>query len=305
VTRWLATVALLAGVLAVSACEYVVLPPEPSSPAVDTSEGWTAVATSVEAVGSGDLRVELTIQNRTGAWSEMTAVPGRPASLTAADGSTSECATVIVGTGGHRLAPGFQMRAYFGGTKAEPAIELIRVECAGPVPSPGSKLAIDYRYRTGEYNYYDPDATLGDATLEVDLDQVAVGLEYPVAEPVEGLIQPPDIEITAINDVVLTLEGVERDGTSLVSSWQTANPGKYPTYVHIGEPPVIGSDGVVYGFYESPDLTSVPVTPAGGTAEWTTTVEVPADVTGLVMLLSVESRKQRLFVSYALDAEGS
>lgn len=304
-TRRVALIALLVGVLALSACEYVVLPPEPSSPAVDTSAGWTAVATSVESGEGGALRIELTIQNRTGAWSEMTAVPGRPAVLTAADGSTGECATVTVGTGGHRLAPGFQMRAFFGGTKAEPAVELIRVECAGAVLSPGAKLAIDYRYRTGEYNYYDPDATLGDASLSVDLDQVAADLEYPVAEPVDGLIQPPDIEITAINDVVLTLVGMEREGTSMASSWQTANPGKYPTYVHIGEPPVIGSDGVLYGFYESPDLTSVPVTPAGGTAEWTTTLEVPAEVTGLVMLLSVESRKQRLFVSYALDLGGS
>ena len=64
---------------------------------------------------------------------------------------------------------------------------------------------------------------------------------------------------------------------------------------------MIGSDGVLYGFWESPDLGSVPITPPGETATWTTKVEVPAEVTGLIMLLSVESKKQRIFVNYALD----
>jgi hypothetical protein len=45
----------------------------------------------------------------------------------------------------------------------------------------------------------------------------------------------------------------------------------------------------------------VPVAGAGKTAEWTTEVAVPKDVKGLYMLLSVESGKQRLFVSYAID----
>jgi hypothetical protein len=45
----------------------------------------------------------------------------------------------------------------------------------------------------------------------------------------------------------------------------------------------------------------VPVTGAGKTAEWSTEVTVPQDVTNLYMLLSVESKKQRLFTNYALD----
>jgi hypothetical protein len=45
----------------------------------------------------------------------------------------------------------------------------------------------------------------------------------------------------------------------------------------------------------------VPLTPAGGTAEWTTTVAVPGEVSGLYLPLSVESKKQRYFVNYLLD----
>jgi hypothetical protein len=70
-------------------------------------------------------------------------------------------------------------------------------------------------------------------------------------------------------------------------------------------PPVIGSDGILYGFYQTPDIVSVPVTPAKDEVEWTTEVAVPADVTGLYIMLSVESGKQRYFVNYAIDITGS
>jgi len=46
---------------------------------------------------------------------------------------------------------------------------------------------------------------------------------------------------------------------------------------------------------------SVPITPAGDKAEWTTETAVPQDAQGLYILLSVESKKQRLFVNYAVD----
>jgi hypothetical protein len=78
-------------------------------------------------------------------------------------------------------------------------------------------------------------------------------------------------------------------------------PRRIPAYVHIGTPPVIGADGILYGRYETPDLESVPITPAGGTAEWTTKVAVPKDVKGLYILLSVESGKQRLYANYTID----
>lgn len=79
------------------------------------------------------------------------------------------------------------------------------------------------------------------------------------------------------------------------------NPGEYPTYVHVGNPPVIGPEGIIYGRYQTPDLASVPIAPAGDKAEWMTEVAVPQDATGLYILLSVESKKQRLFVNYAVD----
>jgi hypothetical protein len=291
--------------LVLGACDYIVVPPEASGPVAVTSEGWAGVATSIGTTAGGDLRVDLAIENRTGDWSAMAAAEA-PARLALGDGSTASCDVVMVGTGGHRLAPGFRMRGFTGGTKAAPAIEDIRVECAGVAPPPaGSTLAIDYTYVTGEYNYYDPEATSTRATMEVPLDELLADLAYPVAAPVDGLIQPADTEITALNDVVLQLTGLERAGTTLEATWQTTNPGEYPTSVHIGEPPVIGSDGVIYGYYESPDLASVPITPPGATAEWPTEVDIPADVTGLTMLLPVESKKQRLFVSHALDLSGS
>ena len=56
--------------------------------------------------------------------------------------------------------------------------------------------------------------------------------------------------------------GVERTADGLEFDLADDNPTAYPSYVHIGNPPVIGSDGVVYGIYESPDLATVPITPA-------------------------------------------
>jgi hypothetical protein len=46
---------------------------------------------------------------------------------------------------------------------------------------------------------------------------------------------------------------------------------------------------------------SVPITPAGKSAEWTTEVTVPNEVKGLYIMLSVESGKQRLFTNYCVD----
>lgn len=84
-------------------------------------------------------------------------------------------------------------------------------------------------------------------------------------------------------------------------AWNAFNPSAYPTYVHIGTPPVIGTDGILYGYYETPDIVSVPITPAAGQAEWTTGVAVPQDAKGFYIMLSVETGKARLFANYALD----
>lgn len=292
---------LLVYALLFIACDYIVLPDDIDTASSTTSEGWSAVATNVGTSDAGDLHIDLTIQNKTTDWSAMQAAANKPAVLTDGSGQTSNCDTVFVSTGGHRLAPGFQMRGFIAGTKTEPKTQPIYVECKDAEAAPGSKLSIDYSYVTGEYNYYYPEENKVDATLEVDLDQVATELNYPVAEPVEGLIRQPDIKITALNDVILTLTGVERTDKGLQFKWQTSNPGEYPSYVHIGNPPVIGADGIFYGFYESPDMASVPITPPGEKTEWTTDVAVPEDVKNFYIMLSVESKKQRLFVNYAVD----
>ena len=295
-----ALIPVLACTLLLSACAYIVLPEEESAPASTASKGWSAVVTNVGKSDAGDLRIELAIRNETAAWSAMKATADKPAVLTAG-GKTINCDTVFVSTGGHRLAPGFQMRGFIGGTKAEPKTQLIYVECKGAQAASGSRLSFEYTFVTGQYNYYEPEANKASGKMELSLDKVVKDVKYPIAAPVEGLIQKPDTKITALNDCVLTLTAVSRTDKGLQFKWMNSNPGEYPTYVHIGNPPVIGADGILYGFYETPDIVSVPVAGAGKTAEWTTDVTVPKDVKGLYILLSVESGKQRLYANYALD----
>jgi len=295
-----ALIPILACALLLCGCDYIVLPEGLEDPRAAAAGLWSAVATGM-ASENGKLRIDITIRNDTGDWSSMEALPGKPAILTGGDGKSANCGSLFVSTGGHRLAPGFQMRGATAGTRAEPATQLLYVECEGVEATPGSRLAIDYRYVTGEYNYYDPDATLADARLEIDLDELRPEIDYPIAEEIESLVLERSAEIVAINDVILTLTGVERTDSGLQFSWQTVNPGEYPSYVHIGNPPVIGDDGILYGYYETPDIVSVPISPAGEKASWTTEVAVPQEVKGLYILLSVESKKQRLFVNYAVD----
>lgn len=287
------------------ACKYIVLPEglELQGASAGESMGWNAVATDITTSDSGDLHIDLTIQNRTGDWSAMVAEEGKPAVLTS-DSESISCETVFVSSGGHRLAPGFQMRGYSAGTKSEPVIQPIYVECPGAEVSPGSKLSIPYSYVTGQYNYYEQDKNIVDDRLEIDLDTITPDLVYPLFEEVDGFIQEPGIEIEALNKVILSLSGFQRVDGGMQFTWNTSNPGEYPTYVHIGMPPVIGDDGILYGFYETPDIVSVPITPAAGQTEWTTEVLVPEGVRGLYILLSVETGKARLFENYAVNISG-
>ena len=293
---WIVALALILG-----GCEYVVLPPEESAPVANTSKGWSAVATGVAPAESGDLRIDLAIRNETGDWSSMAAVEGRPATLTSGDGSKTDCATVVVGSGGHRLAPGFRMQGFMGGPKSKPVLERIRVECAGATAAPGAKLTVPYSYLTGDFDYYDATTTATEGTLEVNLDEVAADLTFPVAEAIDGVVESADTEIPALNDVTLNLTDAARTAEGLELTWQTSNPGEYPAIVHIGTPPVIGADGIIYGYYESPDIASAPVTPPGDVAEQTTEVAVPAEVKGFFILLSVEAEQARNFVHHAID----
>jgi hypothetical protein len=282
------------------ACAYIVTPAPDVTPTSPAAKGWSAIVTNVGKNDAGDLHIDITIQNETQDWSAMQASASKPAVLAAGDGKTINCDTVFISTGGNYLAPGFQMRGYTGGTQAAPKTQLLYVECKGAAAVPGSKLSVEYSYVTGPFNYY-ISANPTNAKLELDLDQVAKELKYPIAEPVPSLIETPGAKIVAINDCTLTLTGIKRTDTGLQFSWQTENPGGYPTYVHIGAPPVIGADGIIYGLYQSPSLADAPITLPGQKAEWTTGVTVPKDATGLYILLSVESRQQKLFVSHAVD----
>lgn len=291
---------LSASTVLLFACAYIVTPAPDVTPTSPAAKGWTGVATRVGQNEAGDLRVELAIRNETADWSAMDAVPGQPAVLTGADGKSTNCASVSVSTGGNRIPPGFQMRGYTAGSRAEPKTQLLKVECKGASPAAGMTLKIPYSYVTGPFNFYVASPSTN-AAMEISLDAAASDLQYPIGEAAEGEILKADAGIDAINGCILTLSDVKRTDGGLKLSWQTKNPGQYPTYVHIGNPPVIGADGIVYGFYESPHLADAPITPSGQSAQWTTEVAVPADATGLYVLVSVESKQQRLFISHVID----
>jgi hypothetical protein len=265
-----------------------------------TAGAWSAFATGVTPSGTGTVRIDLAVRNDTGDWSAMTATDGKPAVL-AANGASVDCETVFVGTGGHRLAPGFQMRGYTAGTESSPEVQLIYVECPGNELGAGATLRLDYWYVTGQYNYYEQDKNRIDTQLQIDLGAPVADASYPNAQAAPESIYKQDAEILALNKVTVRLTSAERTDAGIKFTWHTANPGEYPSYVHIGNPPVIGDDGILYGFYETPDIVSVPLTPAGGEMEWTTQVAVPPDVRGLYIMLSVETGKARLFANYAVD----
>jgi hypothetical protein len=293
--------ALLAYAFFSFACVYIVLPE--GLEVVEGSESgvWNAVVTNVGKSDTGDLHIDITIRNDTGDWSTMQAVTDKPAVLTTSDGKTTNCDTVFVGTGGHRLAPGFQMRGYTDGKKSELKTQLLYVECEGAAAAPGSKLSIEYVSFGGVLDDYDPQANKTEGTLELNLDEVVTDLTYPIASAVDGLIQEPGTSITGLSDNVVTLLDAARTDTGFQFKWQNFNPTKFPLKTHIGTPPVIGSDGVIYGLYESLDIVPIPITPANENMEWTTEVVVPQDVKGFYILLGVESKGPRNYVFYVLD----
>ena len=166
---------------------------------------------------------------------------------------------------------------------------------------PASKLSIKYKSFSGDLDYYDLEANKVEGLLELILDEVITDLTYPVASPIDGLIQDAGVSITALSENVISLLDVQRTDAGFQFTWQNFNPTKFPLKTHIGTPPVIGVDGIFYGFYESMDIVPIPITPANEKMEWTTEVAVPKDVKGFYILLSVESKKPRTYVNYAVD----
>jgi len=299
------TLALLACAFFSSACIYIVLPEGLETEEV-VAEGselkvWNAIVTNVGESGTGDLHIDFAIRNDTGDWSTMQSVADEPAILTTSDGKTTNCDTVFAGTGGHRLAPGFQMRGYTGGNIDKPTTQLLYVECKGVKTSPGSTLAIEYACFGGELDDYDPEANKAEGVLKLNLDEVVTDLTYPIASPVDGLIHKPGVEIHALSDNVITLLEALRTDTGFQFTWQNFNPTKFPLKTHIGLPPVIGADGIIYGPHEIIDIVPVPITPSNGKIEWTTDVAVPQDGQGFYILLSVESKKPRTYLNYAMN----
>jgi hypothetical protein len=283
------------------ACAYIVVPADLLvAPTSVESKGWSAIVTNIGKSDTGDLHIDFAIRNNTQDWSAMQADEGKPAIFTTSDGRRTNCDTVIVGTGGTSLAPGFQMQGYSGGTQNAAKIQLLYVECKGAAASSGSKLSIGYSYVTGAYDLHVPSVQVN-ATMEMDLDQVAKDVKYPVATPVAGLIEKVGDKISAINNFTLTLTDVKRTDTGLELHWQDHNPSDYANYVHIGIPPVIGADGILYGPYQDPSIADATIADSKATAEWTTTVAVPKNVTGLYVLVSVETRQSKYFVSHVVD----
>jgi len=283
------------------ACRYIVVPADLlATPASVASKGWSGVVTNVGNTDGGNLHIDLAIRNDTLAWSAMQADENRPAILATSDGKRSNCNTVFVATGETSLAPGFQMRGYTSGTKNATKVQLLYVECEGIVASPGSKLSIQYSYVTGAYDLHVPSVSVNE-TMVLDLDQVVTDMKYPVATPIANLIEKIGDKINAINNFTLTLTDAIRTDTGLELHWQDYNPSDYANYVHIGTPPVIGFDGIIYGLYEDPSIADATITLPKTTAEWTTTVVVPNEVTNLYVFVSVETRQSKYFVGHVID----
>lgn len=294
----------LAGILVCSlllmSCVYIVLPEGLETSGSSQDEGWSGVVTKVEPAGAGSLHIELTIRNNTGAWSAMKAVEGKPAVLKTG-GESIDCPVVVMGTGGHRLAPGLQLRGFTSGTKAAQETQLIFVECPAAETAPGAELTIQYAYFNGELDYYHQEEGKIDGTMVVKLDDMAADLEYPIYQPVDGLIEAADVKITAISENIVTLVEAQRTDTGFLFTWRNENPTDFALKTHIGTPPVICSDGILYGWYEIMDLATTPLTSAKSSVDWTTELKVPADAGGCYILLSVESKNVRLYVNHLID----
>jgi hypothetical protein len=287
-----------------SACAYIVIPSDLMvTPTSTVSHGWSGVITNIEKSGAGDLHIEFSIKNDTRDWSAIKAIENRPATIITSDGKKSNCETVYIGTGETRLAPGFQVRGYTAGTKKDPKIQFLYADCKGIVDTSGSKLVIEYSYITGPYDLHIPSVP-NTEKMTLDLDNVSKEIQYPVSDEVPGLVDKIGDKISAINNFSLILTDAKRTDTGLELFWHAENPSDYPNYVHIGTPPVIGADGIIYGLFEDPSIAEATIALPHGEAEWTTTVAVPNEDTGLYVLVSVETRQSKYFVSHVIDITG-
>ena len=283
--------------LAASGCDYIVPPIEfaTPTPAINTSSGWAGFVTGVSDAGGG-VHVDLAIENKSGDWSAM------DVGYTKASVDGQDCTKAFLGTaafvadGGWYIPNGFAMKGYTADNKG--TIQQFYVECPGSKAA-AKKLHIDYRYITGPFNYYRA-STYYKASMDLDLTKVKTDLKVPVVDK-QATIEKAGDPITGINNCTLTLKDTKRTADGLEFTWEVANPTSDPASLHIGNPPVLGTDGILYGFYLSPHLGIVPLAPSKGVASWTTTVTVPAAAKGLYLLAPVESQQQKYFVDHVVD----
>ena len=235
-----------------------------ASPTPATAGVWSAIATDGRgrrpaATSTSTSRSD----NETGNWSAMQVASSGAVALTTGDGKTATCATAFVGTGGNEPGarlPDARLYRRHEGEAGRPSS--LYVECAGRRAGgrleAGDRLLVRDRrvqlllaVRAGRAPSSRSTSTRSPRTSRTRS-----------RDPVEGLVEKPTDPIEAINKCDADPDD-RRPGrpTGSKFAWHTENPTAYPTYVHIGMPPVIGSDGVIYGFYESPHLADTPITP--------------------------------------------
>ena len=253
------------------------------------------------ADAAGDLHVDLTIKNETGDWSAMQVAPSGAVVLTTSDGKSTPCGTIFVGTGGTSLAPGFQVRGYTGGTKAKPVTQLLSVECPGAAPAAGSRLAIDYTFVAGEFNYYSPTRPVS-AKLVVDLDSPSRGphLSRDRIRPPGLVSRRRPIRSKAINKGALMLTAVDRTADTVEFTWDTQNPPSIPSTSISGSHR--SSARTVSSTVATRVRTSpIPPSPAKGSAPVEDGASRSPPMSPGCIVPSVESKQQKLFVSHAID----
>ena len=64
---------------------------------------------------------------------------------------------------------------------------------------------------------------------------------------------------------------------------------------------MIGAEGVLYGLYEDPSIADATIALPHATAKWKTAVAGLNNVTGLYVLVSVETRQSKYLVSHVVD----
>ena len=251
----------------------------------------------------GTLRIEFAARNDTGGWSAMRPADEEKSISLTAGGESYTCETAQIGSGGHYLPAGFQVRGYLD-RKGE--VQAIFVECPSPGSLDGARLTVPYVIAVGEYDYYEKGENIHETqmTVEIDPAQVPADLTYPVASGAEveaGSLTDP---IIALNECTLTLVEATRADEGFTFKWTIYNPGEYNTLVHIGNPAAVGEDGIIYNAWISPDRVEVPMAKPDQTAEFETVSAAPPDVTTPYLLLSVEQKRERLWTNYLLDLSG-